>query len=295
MDYNTLWKLTRETWEAVIPSFEPVFDRFCLETDMDEWRLGLLLAALTFEPETTTAARLQVRGPYTAAAGYQTRLVKAAEKGYLDELRPGEFYLSDSGRVEITRVVDQAHQAMVRADPLSPADGERLAVLLGRLVTTSLRTPPPPETWSIQHSHKLMPAMIPPLPYIEQAISCLSGYRDDAHLAAWRPSNLTATALEALTLLWRGTADSLDALNEQLQRRGHAPQVYAKALAELREWGYVEGPDDAPRVTKSGRVFREQVERDTDRYFFAPWSCLSNADQVEMAGLLTRLRDGLVS
>ena len=37
----------------------------------------------------------------------------------------------------------------------------------------------------------------PPLPYAEQALSCLAAYRDDAHLSAWRPSGLSAPALEA--------------------------------------------------------------------------------------------------
>jgi hypothetical protein len=138
-----------------------------------------------------------------------------------------------------------------------------------------------------------MPAAIPPLPYVEQAISCLAAYRDDAHLAAWQPSGLSATALEALTFLWRGEAGSLDALCERLAHRGHQRQIYSQALAELRKRGFIEGPDSAPQVTEAGRAFRNQVEADTDRYFFAPWACLDDAEKAELADLLTRLRDGL--
>lgn len=138
-----------------------------------------------------------------------------------------------------------------------------------------------------------MPAASPPLPYIEQAISCLGAYRDDAHLAAWQPSGLSATALETLTFLWRGEADSLNALCERLTHRGHPSHVYAKTLAELRERGFIEGPDSAPHVTEAGQTFRDQVEADTDRYFFAPWACLDDAEKAELADLLTRLRDGL--
>jgi len=102
-----------------------------------------------------------------------------------------------------------------------------------------------------------------------------------------------ATALEALTFLWRGEADSLDALCKRLAHRGHPRQVYAQALAELRERGFIEGPDSAPQVTEAGRAFRDQVEADTDRYFFAPWACLDNAEKAELADWLARLRDGL--
>lgn len=293
MDQYTLWDLVREAWAPLAPRFMPIFERLSAESGLDSATWGLLLAALTFEPETTTPARLQVRGPYTAAEGYLARLVAAAEKGYLMEVAPSEYRLSDAGRAEAQRSIEEARAAMAEADPLPPADSERLANLLDRLVQTSLATSPPPDTWSIGLSHKLMPEASPPLPYIEQAISCLAAYRDDAHLAAWQPSELSATALETLTLLWRGEADSLDALCERLARRGHPLQVYAEALAELRERGFVEGPDSAPHVTEAGQTFRDEVEADTDRYFFAPWACLDDAESAELADLLSRLRDGL--
>ncbi len=182
---------------------------------------------------------------------------------------------------------------MAQADPLPQADGAWLAGLLDRLVQSSLKALPPPEPWAIGLSYKLMPAAIPPLPYIEQAISCLYAYRDEAHIAAWQPSGLSATALESLTLLWRGEADSLATVCQRLAHRGHPPQAYAEALAELRARGFIEEPEGAPHVTEAGRAFRDQVEANTDRYFFAPWSCLDDAEKAELADLLTRLRDGL--
>ncbi|MDO9129213.1 MAG: hypothetical protein Q7U34_05035, partial [Anaerolineales bacterium] len=152
-----------------------------------------------------------------------------------------------------------------------------------------------PDTWSICLSYKLMPEPEPPLPDSEQAVSCLNGYRDDAHLAAWKPGGLDAPALETLTLLWRGEADSLDSVCEKLQRRGHPRQVYAAALAELRRRGFIEGPDPGSRLTRAGKSFRDNIEQDTDRYFFAAWSCLDEAEKDELADLVTRLRDGLIA
>ena len=293
MDEHKLWNLTLEALAAIRAHYEPVAERIAAESGLDGWTWSLLLGALIFEPETTTLARVQVRGPYTAADAYLSRLAAAAQKGYLAEARPGEYRLTEAGRVEAHRFVEELRAAMVEPDPLPEADSERLINLLDRLVQASLNTPSPPGTWCINLSHKLMPAVSPPLPYIEQAISCLASYRDDAHLAAWQPSGLSAMALEALTFLWRGEADSLDALCERLAHRGHPPHVYAKALAELRERGFIEGPDSAPQVTEAGRAFRDQVEADTDRYFFAPWFCLDDAEKAEVADLLTRLRDGL--
>lgn len=299
MDEHTLWNLIHEAWAALRPHFMPTFERFSAERGLDIPTWGLLLAALTLDP--ITPSRLEVRDPYTAADAYLARLAPLAEKGYLVEVAPGEYSLTDTGRAEVHRSIKEVRAAMAEADPLPLADSERLAGLLDRLVQASLATPPPLDTlrlrsgqaWSISLSHRLMPAASPALPYIEQAISCLAAHRDDAHLAAWQPSGLSATALEALTFLWRSEADSLDALCERLAHRGHPRQVYAQALAELREQGLIEGPDSAPWVTEAGRAFRDQVEADTDRYFFAPWTCLEDADKAELTDLLTRLRDGL--
>jgi hypothetical protein len=293
MDNQTLWCLTRQAWNALGSYFMPVLEHLAAESGLDLPAWGLLLAAPTFEPETTSPARLQVRGPYTAAEGYRCRLELAAAAGYLEERPPGEYHLTQAGRTAVQRALEQARAAMAGADPLPLADSRRLAELLDRLVHASLTVPPPPDTWSIDLGYRLMPSPEPPLPYVEQAFSCLGGYRDDAHLAAWQSSGLSATALEALTYLWRGEADSLDVLCERLAHRSHPRPVYAQALGDLRDRGFVAGPDSAAQVTEAGRRFRDGVEVDTDRYFFAPWVCLDGAEQEELASLLARLRDGL--
>jgi hypothetical protein len=182
---------------------------------------------------------------------------------------------------------------MARAEPGTQAASKELALLFDRLVRACLATPPPPETWSIRLSYQLMPDLEPPLPFIEQAISCLYAYRDDAHLAAWRNSNLSATALEVLTYMWRDEADSLEDLLDLLVNRGHSEEVYLDALAELREREFIAGSRSKLRVTPAGKGFRGQVELDTDSYFFTPWICLSSRDKGRMEELLVRLWDGL--
>ncbi len=295
MDNQSLWTLIHAAWRAIVPTYEPLFEHFAAERGLGARGLGWLLAALTFEPESITPARLQVRTPYTAAGLFLEELKAVAEGGYFLEAAPDEYLLTPQARAETLNLIEAGRAAMAEADPLPPADSQRIALLLCRIVEKSLETPPPPDTWSICLSYKLMPETEPPLPYIEQAVSCLNGYRDDAHLAAWKPGGLDAPALETLTLLWRGEADSLDSVCEKLQRRGHPRQVYAAALAELRRRGFIEGPDPGSRLTRAGKSFRDNIEQDTDRYFFAAWSCLDEAEKDELADLVTRLRDGLIA
>jgi len=312
MNDHELWDLIRQAYAAIARHYDPVAERITAESGLDARTWGALLAVFTFDltpsplhpPSPLLAGEgkggwgvgaryFLVRGPYTAAEAYQSRLAAAANKGYLAEGALGEYRLTEAGRTATARFVAELRTAMAQSDPLPPAEAARLASLLDRLVQASLHTPPPPDTWSISLADKLMPAADPPLPYIEQLISCLTAYRDDAHLAAWRPSGLSATALESLTLLWRGEADSLEALGQKLAPRGHPRQVYAQALAELRQRGFITGPDETPRLTEAGRAFRDQVEADTDRYFFAPWACLDADGKEELVSLLIRLRDGL--
>jgi hypothetical protein len=293
MENMALWQLMRETWAKIEPCYLPVVEPVISESGLDKREWGMLLAAQTFEPEDTTPGHLMVRGPYTAADQYLLWLSNAAGRGYFETVAEGQFKLSQQGKAITERFIDLARQAMEAADPLQPEDSKPLVRCLDQLIETSLRTPAPPDTWSIRLSYKLMPDRDPTLPYIEQALSCLSAYRDDAHLASWQDSDLSATALEALTLIWRHQAGTLDELVEKLARRGHSREVYADALAELREKDYVSGIRSALKVTERGDEFRRQVESITDLLFFAPWSCLSQGDKEELAVLFTKLEDGL--
>ncbi|HZD56401.1 MAG TPA: hypothetical protein VE136_06755 [Anaerolineales bacterium] len=293
MNDEDLWELVRETGRAVWPHYQPVLERILENTGLDGRSMSLLVAVLTIEPDTTTPAHLLIRNPYTSAEQYFARLAHAARLDYLGEVSQGDFRMTPEGRRITQQFIDEARYAMADADPLPLRESQRLAGLLGRLVQSSLETAPPPNPWSIGLSFKLMPSFDPPLPYTEQAISCLMAYRDDAHLAAWRGTGLSATALETLTLIWRSEVDSVPELVDQLAHRGHSKEVYADAVTELQERGFIEASESQLRITTNGQSFREQVEHDTQSFFFAPWSQLSDAEKSEVRELSLQMRDGL--
>lgn len=288
-----LWMEMYQAFAAIYPTYQGVLSSFQHQQGVSEAMIGLLLAALTLEPGTISSEKLRVRGPYTSASEWMARLHAAKEKKWMLEPEPGEFRLSPKGSSAVRKMVRDSRKAMQKADPLPSDEGRRLAQYLSRLVQACLFTAPPPDTWSIRLSFQLMPDEAPPMPYIEQALSCIQAYRDDAHLAAWQPSGLSAPALEALTLIWRGQATSLDELYNRLAQRGFALHDYQAALNELRERGYLEGPDEDFRLTETGDTFRAEVEAQTERFFFAPFDCLSTDEKMELACLLSTLRSGL--
>ncbi len=293
MDNHELWRVMNEAWSALTNRFEPEVERSCKEFNLEPRQWMLLLSVLTFEPEDTTPGHLMVRGPYTSSDAYLGRLREAAKLGYLDVPEESRFRLSDKGRNTALELIRLAREAMVKADPLQSTESREMANLTDKLVQNSLNTKPPPDRWSIRLSYKLMPEMSQPMPYIEQGFSCLAAYRDDSHLAAWLNSGLSATSLEALTLFWRGEISTLKQLCNHLSSRGHAVHVYQDAMAELIHHGYLAGSEDSAWVTGSGRVFRNQVEEVTDRYFYAPWTCLDQLQKQNLYQLLIKLSEGL--
>jgi len=133
-----------------------------------------------------------------------------------------------------------------------------------------------------------MPPTDHPIPYIEQTITCIAAYYDDSYLAAWRKSRLSATALDTLTLFWRGEANSYDTLCDRLAQRGHSCDVYAGIVDDLRTLEYVKGSNDDLWITPTGRLVRNQIEDDTEYYFYNPWKVIVDD---ELKRLLRQLRE----
>jgi hypothetical protein len=83
-------------------------------------------------------------------------------------------------------------------------------------------------------------------------------------------------------------------VHERLLRRGHPLEAYARALGALAAQGWLDAPDgDEYRVTGQGLQARQDAEELTDRYFYAPWACLTPGELVELRDLLGTLVRGL--
>jgi Mn-dependent DtxR family transcriptional regulator len=293
MDEIKIWELIRHTHAHLVKGFEPALQSLFQKTGLEPNLWGTLLATQTFEPEFTTPSHLLVRVPYYTPEVYSERLEKLSAHGMLKKVDDGRYQLASKGRKAVNDFIDLARQAMVSLDPLPAQSSSRLAILLGRLVEASLNASEPPRNWSISLSFKLMPPVHPPLPYTEQAFSCLAAYRDDAYLAAWRDTGLSAMALEELSLLWQSAVASYEEICRKLAYRGHSCEVYNIVLRELRNLGFVDGPDHDLRLTSAGRMYRSNIEELTDRYFFAPWRTLRKPEKDELYDLLQQLHTAM--
>ena len=304
MSTSDLWLLAQEAWDGLSAVYGPVMARAAAEEAglAEGTYFGWMLAAPDFEPDPISARRLAGRAPYTSRTLNDARLADNAQQGLLRQAGQDEYYLTEKGRVAAKRIFEAAYHSMVPLQPLPAPALSRLADLLRRIVEASIAAPEPPGKYCLLLSRRIVPSdAAPPLAWIDQYLSDLNFYRDDAHMASWKPYGVGGAAWEAFTYLWRDEARTLAALCDGLAFRGHARQDYAEALEALTARGWIAaegagGPangDKGYRLTDAGRAVREDAERTTDTYFFAPWACLEAGELGELRALLVGLRDGL--
>jgi DNA-binding MarR family transcriptional regulator len=295
MNTVDLWSTALKAIQALGKHYVPVMDQTAAELKLCEW-YGWLLPALVFEPESISATRFRVRTPYTSARLYNERLAKAAKQGFLTPVAEAdnEYHLTELGRQAAKCVIGAAYAKMTALQPMPSTKLERLASLLHRLVKSCLTTPEPPGKWCIIHSQRIDPGEDASVVVrIDQYLSDLAAFRDDAHLAAWQSHSIEGHIWEAFTYLWRGEATTLDGLYHKLERRGYSQDEYKQALENLIKRGWIKEEAGEYRVTPLGQEVRQAVEEATDRYFYGAWSCLSQEATEEFQTLLILLRDGL--
>ena len=289
------WGLARELSGAIPAAVREVVAPLVKERGLDKpGFFYLLLSAQRFEPDPISAARMGIRDPYTNPEQYDNLLNGLAEAGFLAPQEDGEYKFTDEGRTALEEI---NHAFYTRLGELSPLPAEELAQLEGlmnKIVAASLDAAEPDSKWCISTSHQGHPSQeYAPLAQIDQHLDDLNAFRDDVHLAAWKPHDVSGHAWEALTLVWRGEASTAEELTEKLPFRNHTVEANTTALAHLASRGWVEETAEGYRVTEKGQALRQQAEETTDRYFFAPWACLSTPEAVQLHDLLTRLRNGL--
>ena len=91
-------------------------------------------------------------------------------------------------------------------------------------------------------------------PRIDQYLTDLNAYRNDASLSVWQPYGVSGATWEAFTCLWRGDARTLDALCDRLSFRGHPHDDYAGRGPVIwwREAWIAAGHDEPHQATDGG-------------------------------------------
>lgn len=280
---------------ALSTVYLPALDAAALRNELSRPEAFLLMAAPTFSPEPVSEELLSVRNPYNAPGVYESKLLNLCSKGMLET--PGErsYQLTRKGLDAVKSLLLSLYRSLAGFHPLAEPNLEELARRLKDLADSCINSAEPPAKWSLEHIRKLDPGEdAHPMVKIDQHLSELSAYRDDAHLAAWQGLSVSGHAWELLTILWVEKAASLEGLNKKLEHRGHALEQTRASLGELTalDW-VVSGSNDVWQITARGRTIRAAAEDRTDRLFQAAFSEFSDYELSETLELLKHFRHAI--
>jgi hypothetical protein len=250
-----------------------------------------LLAIPSFEPNPVSAATFRIRSPYTAESLYNARLNTSMMHGYLESAGVGAFYVNNAGMDVINALNLAIHESISSFQTLRTRELTDFAEHLRKLSDVCAWCAEPPGHWSIQHTRRLDPGISASLMVqVDQRLSELKAFRDDAHLASWRNLIEDGHAWDILTQLWAGEPRSAEELNTALSRRGNSLDQTKRALVLLikKGWVYAKGID--VKITALGMNVRNSAEENTDLYFYTPFGTISTFELERTYELLLKHR-----
>ena len=255
----------------------------------------LLVQMIEFDPEPITVEKFRIRAVYSAPDLISGLLEIMASEKWLERI--GDAYcLTEAGRQIWNEMVQRRHTILLTLQKNTAGiELQRLEVLMRRVIDASLVHPEIPSTWCLDYSRRRA------LWYdsgsadrLIQLCGDFNAFRDDAHMSAYAPFNVSGQIWEAFTTVCDQIANTLDELHTQLAYRGFSKLDWQMALDHLITRGWIEtitaSSESSPityHSTAKGRTIRDNVERMTDHYFYLPWSCLNNTETNELRDLMT--------
>ncbi|HEX6036041.1 MAG TPA: hypothetical protein VFY83_16505 [Anaerolineales bacterium] len=283
-----MYSIVQEFWSITEPHIEDAAVRNDLPVELYFYsELGL---------ERFSIKDFQKRDPFSNPEQFERLFVRLNLKGWIEPMLDGSFRVTEKAR-ETARFLIQAGDVQL-SDFAGMTDQElrRLVALLKQLVLESCLMPEPPGKWAILKRFRVADEHYPPIMQIREYLMDLFAYRDDSHLSASRPYfNEAGIVWLVLGALEKGDAVNAEQMADKMAFRGYDVEDYEIAIQAAMELGWVE-PGSRPGkfcLTEEGRRLRQQAEQDTNEYFYAPWSVLTQDEIKELHGLLANLHKGL--
>ncbi|HEX8221570.1 MAG TPA: hypothetical protein VF914_20445 [Chloroflexia bacterium] len=221
-----------------------------------------------------STAQVRAWDPYSIRDTHGESFGALAAKGLVTEDGQGNVGLSEAGREAVDRLHEAGRAFVAAHNPLPSEELETVSALLRSAVEATLAdpvlTPRPGSHLAGSRSLDTFGPDVPAMVRIEQSIYDLWHARDDAHTRAWREAGLEGPAMPVFTLVWSGEATTLAGLTERLGGPESLGDIES-SLAYLVASEYVEADGEQVRLTPAGALVRDDIERETDRIYFAPW------------------------
>lgn len=294
MNLKELYPAFEAASQAMALLYDPVFEEYSSRFDLTVQEMGILTAIPTFEPKPVSAEILNIRSPYTAPTLYQSILQRLSRAGMIEPVNVGQYLMTHDGLEILKEVIGAAYTAMAGIQSLSITKMMDLASRLKELSDACLAAPDPPGVWCIQHVRRMDPGSgAPMMVRIDQFLSELRSFRDDAHLAAWRGYESNGHAWDILTYLWVARDGTLETVSQALKRRGNSAEQTQAAVDLLARKGWIKEEDSTLHITPVGSEIRKTAEAATDRFYLEPFKIFSETELEQTLDLIEEHRRGL--
>jgi hypothetical protein len=295
MNLKSIWSALEDVYDILggygFAAMDKAATEMELEPDWSTW----LFAIWLFGSEPITTANFMRIFPYGLARLNEERFASAVQHGYLIADEKNGYIPTGFGMKAAHQVWRAAGDSLAPLKPMPETQMEKAFDYLARLCESAISTPEPPSHYFMAHKRENYKRfqVLYPLERFVILFGELAAYRDDMYVATWGAHGVEGHAWEMLDFLSRGEALTFDELHGKLSRRGVTEEVHAGDVRELVGRGWVDEDSGKIQITSAGKQARGEVEAETERLFFAPWSCLSESELDELSSLASQLRDGL--
>jgi len=285
-------ELFGQTSQSIYPLaqsiMQPLFEEYFTE---QRFYLPTFIASQV-SPKPISVTLIGKRTPYQNPEAVEKTLVDAAEAGYLKTENNGSYVVSQKGAQAIEDVHLAFYNHVNEINQFSTKKMKALADLLGKLVQACSQADLDYGTICLDISHNGHPEVdADSLAKVDQHLDDLNAFRDDAHIAAWKPVGVSGQIWETLTFVWLGEINSAEKLAEQLPFRNYTAEDYAASLHDLAARGWVESAEDEGfKTTAAGKKLRDDAESATNQLYYNPWKVLVEAELAQLTDLLTGLK-----
>lgn len=298
MNLSSVWAVLEESFDILGDHGYPAMDKVAAELALEPGYMTWVVAIWLFGSEPITTVQFMRMFPYGLAHVNEERFGSAVRQRYLVSDGANGYVHTVDGLNIAQKIWRLAGDSLADLHPLPDELLQRLYSYLDRLLEASLSAPEPPGHFYISHkrdNYGIYETKYPLEGYVVR-FGELAAYRDDAHISTWQVHEIEGHAWEILTYLWRSpSAASVEQLFEKVGYRRIPIEIYVQDLQKLCERGWFEESAGEYQLTTEGRRVREEAEALTNRYFFGPWTCLTEAEHEDLLSLATQLRDGLRS
>lgn len=288
MTQKDLWTPISETFGAIATHVGPALQQAIADAGLNEvkgWQH--LLLATSIAPQPISVERVRVRGVYNAPRIAEEALNGLVSGGYLT----ADFVATAKAREAIEIILAGQRKGLVELALLPGDEPQQLVELVGRVCDAAAALAAPPTPCLADQRRRPAAADLPLTERFVRYAGQLNAFRDDCHIAAWKPQGTDGHTWEIFSYIWRSEATSHDDMPEQLmQFRGYSPEESTAAVQTLVERGWIETADEPGkyRASQSGNKLRQEVEDLTDSYFYTAFNVLNEDEQNTMHDLATR-------